>query len=124
MRRGRDSVNTVVGREKRGNSTSIHAPCFLGGARPVAPLMPLPKGMNGPQLPFSAPGEQQHPHLLMLNPGDVPPRAEALPDALRRRDAALPKPVEWLPVASRIEIADNLVERGHVFTEIRARKPP
>ena len=36
--------------------------------------------------------------------------------ALRRRDAALPKPVEWLPVASSIKIADNLVQRGNVFT--------
>src|SRR6266852_7972683 len=44
MRRGRDSVRTVVGREKRGTSASIHALCFLGGAMPVAGSMPCAKG--------------------------------------------------------------------------------
>jgi hypothetical protein len=44
MRRGRDSVRTGVGREKRRTSASIHTNCFLGGARPVAGSIPCAKG--------------------------------------------------------------------------------
>jgi hypothetical protein len=44
VRRGRYPLYAVVGREKRGNSTSIHANCFLGGAMPVGYSMPYTKG--------------------------------------------------------------------------------
>jgi hypothetical protein len=44
MERGSDSVPIVVEEEKRGNSASIQAVCFLGGAMPVAPPMPFRKG--------------------------------------------------------------------------------
>src|SRR6266851_5627576 len=44
MRRGRDSVRTVVDREKRGKSRIHSCICFLGGAMPVAGSMPDAKG--------------------------------------------------------------------------------
>src|SRR5258708_30872930 len=44
MRHGRDSVRTVVDREKRGKSRIHSCICFLGGAMPVAGSMPCAKG--------------------------------------------------------------------------------
>jgi hypothetical protein len=44
MERGSDSLHIVVEEEKRGNSASIQASCFLGGAMPVALPMPFGKG--------------------------------------------------------------------------------
>ena len=89
MQRGCDSVKTVVGREKL--KQSIH-PCLLFLERCHArwSLHAFRKGIDGPQLPFLAPGSYQHPHLSMLISGDVPPGVEAFPE-LFLANAALPK---------------------------------
>jgi hypothetical protein len=50
--------------------------------------------MNGPQLPFLAPGEEQHPHLSMLALRNVPIKVEAFPE-LFLDAATLPKAVDW-----------------------------
>jgi hypothetical protein len=52
-------------------------------------------------------GEDQHPPLSRLPRGNVPTRGEAFP-ALFVSCATLPKPVDWLPVASLRQIADTL----------------
>ena len=44
MERSSGSVRLVVEEEKHGNSASIQASCFLGGAMPVGASMPFQKG--------------------------------------------------------------------------------
>ena len=39
---------------------------------PVGPLMPHARGKHGPRLALGIGGEDQHPHLSMLSPGNVP----------------------------------------------------
>ena len=68
MERGSDSVPIVVEEEKRGNSASMQAVCFLGGAMPVAPPMPFRKGCMAHNSRFWRPGEEQHPSLSTLFP--------------------------------------------------------
>jgi hypothetical protein len=68
VERGSDSVHIVVEEEKHGNSASIQASCFLGGARPVGVPMPFRKGCMAHTFGFWHPGEHQHPHLSMLLP--------------------------------------------------------
>src|SRR5713101_5715354 len=120
MRRGRDSVSIVVGREKRGNNASIHANCFLGGAMPVAGSMPMPQREEWPTTCGRHLGNQEHPHLSTLRLGNVPTRVEAFPE-LFLSAAALPKAVEWIPVPSQQQIAWYIWKNTVVFLPIALR---
>ena len=115
MRRGRDSVPIVMEEEKHGTSASIHT--SRSWAVPGPLLFPcLSQRDEWPTACGWHPGEEQHPSLSRLPCGNVPTQGEAFPWCYSSRDAALPKPVDWVPVASRIKIADILVKHGRVFT--------
>jgi hypothetical protein len=94
MRRGRDSVHTVVEEEKRGNTISMQTHCFLGGAMPVGPLMPHARGKHGPRLALGI-LEKTNTRIFRCSPlGTYPQRwrlflvlffdAVALPKAVHR----------------------------------------
>ena len=98
MWRGHDSVSIVVEEEKHGRSASIHAFSFLGGAMPVPASMPGAKGRMAHNLQLAS-WEAGTPASFEATCGNEPAQGEAFPDAIFAA-AALPKPVEWLPVAS------------------------
>ncbi len=91
MERGSDSLHIVVEEEKHGTSASIHAICFLGGAKPVSLPMPFAKGWMAHNFRFRRPGENQHPHLSMLNPGERAHQGGGFSLRYSFEDAALPK---------------------------------
>jgi hypothetical protein len=74
------------------------------------------EGMNGPQRPFLALGEQQHPPLSRLSPGERTHQGGGFSFRSSWKDVTLPKAVEWLPVPSHVERAETSVKRGNVFT--------
>src|SRR5216683_7645342 len=79
MRRGRDSVRTVVGREKRGTSASMHA--SVPWAVPCPLLAPcLAQRDEWPTTCGWRLGNQEHPHLSTLSPGNIPTEVEAFPE--------------------------------------------
>jgi len=67
--------------------------CFLGGAMPVAFPMPCARGKNGPQLTLGLMGEEQHPHLSTLNPGEHAHQGGGFSWRYSCKEAALPKAV-------------------------------
>ena len=66
-------------------------------------------------------GEEQHPRLSTLNPGERTPRVEAFPTLFFCR-TTLPKAVDWLPVPSLRKIADTLVNTV-VFLRLVLHEP-
>src|SRR6266487_5391052 len=79
MQRGCDSVSTVVGKEKRGTSASIHA--AVSWAVPCPFLLPcLAQREEWPTTCGWRLGNQEHPHLWTLPPGNVPTEVEAFPE--------------------------------------------
>src|ERR1700686_5753961 len=93
MRRGRDSVRTGVGREKRRTSASIHTNCFLGEALARCWFHTMRKGKNGPQLAVGILGTSNTRIFRCCSPGNVPTEAEAFPE-LFFCAAPLPKAVQ------------------------------
>ena len=85
MERSPDSVRLVVEEEKHGNSASIQASCFLGGAMPVGVSMACGKGRMAHNSRFCHPGRCQHPRFSTLLPWEHTPRAEAFPGCYFRR---------------------------------------
>ena len=67
-----------------------HARCFSHASY---------KGMNGPQLVVGILGKSNTHVFRRLPCGNVPTRVEAFPALLLSR-TTLPKPVDWVPVAS------------------------
>lgn len=72
--------------------------------------------MNGPQLPFLALGDKQHPPLSRLSPGQRTHQGGGFSFRSSWKDVTLPKAVECLPVPSHVARADTSVKRGNVFT--------
>jgi hypothetical protein len=106
MERGSDSVSLVVEEEKHAMSVSIQTSHSWAVPGPLR----LPCRVQRDEWPTACswhPGEQQHPPLSRLSPQERTPRVEAFP-ALFLETAVLPKPVEWLPVASQQCRADTV----------------
>ena len=61
------------------------------------------------------PGEKQHPRLSTLSPWERTHTVGGFPCAIVVR-TTLPKPVDWVPVASLCQIAHTVVQHGSVFT--------
>jgi hypothetical protein len=61
------------------------------------------------------PGEKQHPRLSTLSPWERTHTGGGFPCAIVVR-TTLPKPVDWVPVASLCQIAHTMVQHGSVFT--------
>jgi hypothetical protein len=61
------------------------------------------------------PGEKQHPRLSTLSPWERTHTGGGFPCAIVVR-TTLPKPVDWVPVASLCQIAHTVVQHGSVFT--------
>jgi hypothetical protein len=104
MKHGSDSVSIVVEEEKHETSASIQALWFLGGARPVGTPMPFRKGRMAHSFGFGRPGENQHPHLSMLSPGERAHQGGGFSLRYSFEDAALPKadaPQEFVPSQCR-----------------------
>src|SRR5260370_42627641 len=104
MWRSHDSVSTVVGREKRGTSASIHAICFLGGAMPVLFFVPCLKGRMAHNSSFGVLEEENTRIFQRCSPGNVP-QGRRLFLCYFCDAAPLPKALEWIPVPSEQQIA-------------------
>jgi hypothetical protein len=97
----------VVEEEKHGNSASIQAECFLGGAMPVAPLMPFEKERMVHNSRFWRVERSNTRIFRYCSPGNTP-QGRRLFLCYFLRDATLPKVVEWLPVPSSVVIAETM----------------
>jgi len=76
-----------------------------GGAMPVGSLMPLPKGIDGPQLPFPASWRESTPASFDAAPLGTYPRGGGFSLVLFSALLLAPCAVEWLPVPSQQQIA-------------------
>src|SRR5215471_5117691 len=95
MRRGRDSVSTVVEEEKRGDSASIHA--SVSWAVPCPLLFPCQTLWEEWSTTYVwHPGEEQHPRLSTLNPGERAHQGGGFSWRYSCKEAALPKAVHPL----------------------------
>jgi hypothetical protein len=108
MQRGCDLVSTVVGREKRGDGTSIHASGSWAVPGPFL-LSCLAQREAWPTACAWHPGKQEHPPLSRLIPWERTHTAGGFSWCYSIKALALPKPVDWLPVASQEQIADTVV---------------
>ena|SRR5260370_27335911 len=124
MQRGCGSAHIVVEEEKRGNSASIQAACFLGGARPVRLPMPMPQRYEWPTTCAWRPGDSEHPRLSALLPWERSPEAEAFPGALVRATPLTKVVLPMAPYLRRSREQGTMVQHGRVFTPGPASENP
>jgi hypothetical protein len=103
-------LRLIAHRSGGGKACNEHIHAFfslLGGARPVAAFMPSTKGSMAHNLRLAS-WKAATPASFEAYSLGTDPQGRRLFLVLSSHDVTLPKPVDWLPVASHVEIAGSV----------------